>query len=137
MAGPLEPSITEAPAPPTAAPPAARYINPQTGDYEVRTDGEHEGMPPVRQRAMLALGTRKRSSWALPDLGKEASPRKIDTRYEARERFSIQAALRQLTEVEKVMRLDGITFSRNGRGRVDVTVRFTDLTNGEPDSLTT
>ena len=84
-------------------------MNPATGDYEQDlVTGQFAQMPPLRQRVVLALRTLLRSSAAVPTMGVEL-PRKMGTTYAAEVRNAVLVALRQLVEVEKVMRIDGIT----------------------------
>lgn len=136
MSGPFETGPISAAEPPKGPPPAARYIHPGTGDYAVQADGEFEGMPPVRQRVELAVLTAKGSAWPAQNFGNEfRNIKRIDQRFESKARFAIENALRRLTEVEKVVRIDAITFERVGTGRIETMIQFTDLTNGQPDAL--
>jgi hypothetical protein len=119
------------------APPAgaagSRYLNPATGDYEQDpTTRQFAQMPALRQRVVLALRTLLRSSTAVPTMGVEL-PRKMGTTYAAEVRNAVLVALRQLVEIEKIMRVDGITTVKGVGGRSLITVSYTDLTTGEAD----
>lgn len=126
----------DAPEPPTGAW-GSRYINPSTGDYEQDPDTRQlKQMPPVRQRVLLALKTIAGSSTVRPDDGIRP-PRKIDSSFDRRMDDAVRVALRQLTDVEKVARVDAVTTERvpGNSGRVTVTVEYTDLTTGQADKV--
>ena len=116
---------------PTDPPPPAstmrRWINPVTGDYELDDNSAFEQMPAIRQRVILALGTALGSSTSVPTLGKQR-PEIIGERFVAEEETFVRTALRQLTEVEGVIRIDRITVER-GRtpNRWRTTVAYTEL----------
>lgn len=134
MPGPFENGPLSFEAPPTRAPVTARYLNPATGDYERESDGEYVGMPPVRQRVLLALKTIAGSAWPNPSFGNPLLRiQKIDQHFEARARSGVLTALRQLLAIEKVIRVEAITFRRVNSGHVEVTVQYIDLTTGLPD----
>jgi hypothetical protein len=86
----------------------------------------------LRQRVVLALRTLLGSSAAVPTMGVEL-PRKMGTTYAAEVRNAVLVALRQLVDVEKIMRVDGITTVKGAGGRSLITVSYTDLTTGEAD----
>lgn len=110
----------------------SRFINSGSGDYEIDPDtGHFKAMPPVRQRMLLIMKTIRGSSTVLPDLGIDV-PRKLDGTFIPRVTASIRNAYRQLTEVEKVARIDGIEIERLSSGRVGVLIAYTDLTTGIP-----
>ena len=120
-------------APPSGAA-GVRYVNPATRDYEVNSvTGQQAQMPSVRQRVLLALMTTQESASVQPGFGVKM-PRKIDGRFQAEAQQRIREALRQLTDVEKVCRIDGIAIdigrSASATARVRQTVSFTDLTTG-------
>ena len=106
----------------------SRYINPGSGDYGVDpATGQLEQMPPVRQRMLIVMKTILGSSSVLPRLGIDV-PRKIDKTIVNAMRNSIREAYRQLTDVEKVVRLDTVLVSTQSLGRLAVVIGFTDLT---------
>lgn len=124
----------------SAAPPddpaGSRYINPATKDYEQdSTTKQLAQMPPVRQRVLIAVTTIQTSSTALPKFGR-VMPRKMGPSFEAEIEASLRASLRQLTDVEQVIRIDGITVERGASGRYRPTLSYTDTTTGLQDSVT-
>jgi len=120
---------------PPNGPSGSRYINPQTGDYEVDpTTRQFKQMPPTRQRVLLAVLTRRDSS-ALPGFGVRLPPR-MDENFEQRVRNSINQALRHMTEVEKSLLVKDIKIERGLGGRARITISFRDLVNGTQDSVT-
>lgn len=123
-----------------AAPPVgaagSRYINPVTRDYQIDpATGQQAQMPPLRQRVLLAVMTVLRSSTALPGMGINL-PKKMGTTYEVETQNAVLLAVRQMTDVEKVMRVDRIDVKRTGTGRSEITISYTDLTTGEQDRVT-
>lgn len=125
----------------SAAPPAgaagSRYINPATRSYEQdSTTGQLAQMPGLRQRVLIAVTTAKKSSSAIPEFGLLV-PRVVGPSFESEIKASIRASLSQMTDVEKVLRIDGITVEIGASGRQRVTVSYTDITTGEPDQVTT
>lgn len=121
--------------PPTGAA-GCRYINPATGDYEIDPSTKQQAqMPSVRQRVLLAVATLLRSSTAVPGMGIQL-PRKMGSSYEAEARNSVLLALRQLIQVERVVRVDAIYVKRGLGGRSLITISFTDLTTGISDKVT-
>lgn len=114
----------------------SRYINPASGQYE-QDPGTRQlkQMPALRQRVLLKLRTIKGSSTVLPNLG-IVLPRKIDQTFDAKVASGLRVAFRQETDVEKIMRIDGIAVRRLNTGRVEITLSYTDLTTGEADSVT-
>jgi phage baseplate assembly protein W len=118
-----------APLPPTDGPALARYINPGSRDYALNgTNGQLASMPAIRQRMLLALFTEKGSSSALPWLG-VSMPKKIGTSFERLVHSAVRLACAQLTDIEKVVRIDGIQILDEGvQGRRYILVSYTDLT---------
>lgn len=113
----------------------SRFINPATKDYQQDpTTGQLAQMPAVRQRVLLALLTLVNSSSVNPAFGVRL-PRKMGTFFESEMRLAIRAALKQLTDVEKIVRIDGISVERGTGGRSRTTVSYTDLTTGQPDQV--
>lgn len=122
-------------APPTGAA-GSRYIDPRSGDFLQDSTSKQLGqMPPVRQRVLLAIATLRKSSTALPPFG-IVLPRKVSSTYEAELEASIRSSLRQMTEVEKVLRIDSIVIERGSLGRTQFTLAYTDITTGESDRVT-
>ena len=126
----------DAPAPPTGAW-GSRYINPQTGDYarDVLT-GQLQQMPPVRQRFLLRLKTKLRSSSVQPEMG-VALPTKINESSQRQADDAVRQAMRQETDVEKVAVIERVTLARDpsNSGRVLIVVSYTDLTTGQGDQV--
>jgi hypothetical protein len=117
-------------APPTGAA-GSRFIDPRSGDFiQDDTTKQLGQMPAVRQRVLLAIATLRQSATALPLFGIVLPP-KITATYRAEVEASIRSSLRQMTDVEGVLRLDAITIERGSGGRSQVTVSFTDVTTGE------
>lgn len=115
-------------APTTAQPDASslrRWLDPITGQYVLAADGSFEQMPAIRQRVVLALGTVQGSIGVLADFGK-SSPNIMGTRFAAEEEAAVRLALRQLTDVEAVIRIDRITIERSSQipGRWRTTVSY-------------
>jgi len=117
-----------APLPATTPPAISRYINPSTGDYQQNVDtGQLQDMPPIRQRMLLMVLTRKGTSTVLPNLGITVPP-KIDQTFVRKLSSAIRSAARQMTTVERSARIDNIIIEHNITGRPDVIIEFTDLT---------
>ncbi len=114
----------------------SRYLDPITRDYGVDSaTGQFKQMPGVRQRVEITVLTTKRSSTGQPLFGVEL-PARMDEHFEADSRASIAAALRQLIEIEKVMRLDApIKVEKGNGGRARFTISFTDLTTGQSQTI--
>lgn len=121
---------------PPDGPSGSRYINPATKDYEQDPDTlQLKQMPALRQRVLIAMTMRKGSAVTLPDLG-VAFPTKMGTAFEAEVTASVRAALRQLTDIERVLRINAIAVERGASGRARVTLSYTDLTTGNTDQVT-
>ena len=120
---------------PPSGPAGCRYLNPASKDYEQdSTTGQLAQMPPLRQRVLLAVMTDIGSSTALAQLGR-LRPRKIGPSFQAELSASIRAACRQMTEVERVMRIDAVTVELGASGRYRPTLSYTDVTTGESGSI--
>lgn len=125
----------EATAPPDAPMQDARFVNPDTKDYEAGDDGEYKAMPTVRQRAMIALGMTLGSSSSIQDHGLQL-PSRIDERYPQRSAQSIRRALDFLVRHGE-LRIDAITSPDSSiTGRTEHRVAYTDLTTGNTGTLT-
>ncbi len=115
--------------------PGVRFLDPRSRDYQYdSTTGQLAQMPTVRQRVLLSLLTLRGSSTVLPEFGVEL-PKKIDQAFERRVKDSVRIALRQLTEIERLIRIDGILISNRGGGRVVVTVAYTHTNDGTTDQV--
>ncbi len=113
-----------------------RYINPRTGDYEVDEDTRQlKQMPATRQKVLLALKTLYGSSSILPTWGIQA-PKKMGDTFEADMQAAVRAALRTLTDVQKVIRIDNIIVQKGAGGRSKTTVVYTDTSSGVDDRVT-
>lgn len=129
-------SPAEAPEPPTGSA-GSRWIDPGTRDYALDGEtGQLKQMPGVRQRVLLALATIQGSASTAPRFGVRL-PTKMGTTFEAECRQATQAALRHLTDLEQVIRVDQILVERGARSRARVTVSYTDISTGERDSVST
>ena len=125
----------EAVAPPTSLPIANRFINWQTKDYEVGSDGELKRMPTVRHRVLVILSTTLGSSSVLPQLGLKL-PDRIDKTYAQLADKAIRLALQPMVTA-KELKIQAVRVTRNQViGRVDHIVIFTDLTTGNADTVT-
>jgi hypothetical protein len=123
-----------------SAPPAGaagcRYLNPASKDYEQDpSTGQLKQMPKVRQQVLLALTTLLGSATSLQGFGTKL-PRKMGDRFQAETTVRVRAALRHLTETQKVIRLDTVTAVHGRGGRAQITVGWFDLTSGKADQLT-
>jgi phage baseplate assembly protein W len=124
----------DAPEPPRGLTTLCRFLDPVSQDFTVNTvDGHLEQMPPVRQRFLLLLSTLVGSSSTLPTLGIEV-PRIIDDSFERQVDAAVRVGARQMTEIEKVARIDKVTVQATSLGRVAVLVAYQDLTLGVSDN---
>ncbi len=123
-------------APPTGLSTFVRFIDGVTGDFQQdAATGHLAQMPLVRQRVFLALVTRLGSSSVLPGFGLKR-PTKIDNSIVRTMQAAARVALYQLTDVEKVVRIDDLIVEQVTSGRVQLTVLYTDLSTGNPDKVT-
>lgn len=105
-----------------------RYLNPNSGDYEIDPDtGAMAQMPPVRQRVLIIMRTLRGSSSSLPGLGIKLPP-KIDETFLISVKNSVREAFRLMTDVEKSLSIDGLQIIRLSSGRVRIIFAYTDLT---------
>jgi len=126
----------DAPGQPTG-PAGCRYINPATKDYQVNpATRQFAQMPALRQRVLLALSTDYASITVNQTFGLK-KPRKMGDTFVAEMKAWVRAALKHLTDVEKVMSLDAVIVERGSGGRSRTTVVFTDLATGAQDTATT
>jgi hypothetical protein len=120
---------------PPVGPAGCRYINPASRDYEQDPDtGQFKQMPAVRQQVLLAITTLAKSATTLDWLGIKM-PRKQGDRLQAETEKSVRAALRHLTETQRVIRIDLIKAERGAGGRARITVGWFDLKTGKSDRV--
>jgi hypothetical protein len=121
---------------PAEGPAGSRYIDQATKDYaQDPGTGQLKQMPKVRQQVLLAVTTLLGSASTLNKFGIRM-PRKMGDRFQAEMTNSVRAALRHLTDTQKVIRLDGVTAVHGRGGRGLTTISWTDLTTGKPDQVT-
>ena len=111
----------------------SRFIDSTTGDYAVDpVTRQLQQMPSVRQRFLLRLSTKQRSSTVRPNDGIEL-PTKIDAASTRNVDDAVRNAMRQETDVEKVARIISVTPTRdpNNSGKINTVVAFEDLTTGQ------
>lgn len=123
-----------------AAPPDkdqwSRYLNPETGKYEIDDDTSgFKRMPRTRQRVLLALLTEFGSSTVQPEWG-FARPSKMGDRFAGEVQARVRRALRRLTDVERLIRIIAIDVER-GSIRFSVKVRYYDHTIKREDEAQT
>ena len=125
----------EVSAPPDAPLQEARFLNVDTKDYETRSDGEYKGMPSVRQRMVMALGTTLGSSAVLQENGLRL-PSRIDERFPQGAEQAIRRAVDFMVSAGEV-RVDSILLVESQvTGRTEHLVSYTDLTTGNSGTLT-
>lgn len=113
----------------------SRYIDPATRDYRVNeTTGAFARMPPVRQRAMLAVMTVLGSSTGQADWGLRRPP-KMGSNFEQQLESELRRALYRLTDTEQVMRIESIQIERDTI-RALARIHYMDLTTGQKDDVT-
>jgi phage baseplate assembly protein W len=118
---------------PTTSPAGSRFLNAATRDYQYNSDtGQLAQMPNLRQRVLITLTTEQGSIPTQPTFGIKR-PRKMGDSFEAEMKSAVRLALQQLTDVEKVMRIDQILVRKGQDGRSETTVVYTDMTTGVPD----
>jgi len=122
---------------PPDGPAGSRWINSATKDYEQDTaTGQLKQMPKTRQQVLLAVTTLRRSASTLDWFGIR-TPRKMGDRFQAEAEQAVRAALRHLTDAQKVIRLDSVKAEHGSGGRGRITVSFTDTATGLRDSVST
>lgn len=127
-------SPTEGASTPTA-PAGIRHINPVTRDYEMdATTGQFKQTTSIRQRVLLIALTKIGSASRSRKLGVKL-PAKVSENFEAETRDAVRIAYQQMTDVEQVIRIDGVDTVRGQLGRVAVMIRYTDLTTGKQDQV--
>ncbi len=120
-------------APPSGTAVGVRFLNPITRDYQQDPDTLHLAqMPILRQRVYLAMMTIKRSATAVPGFGILLPP-KLAASWRADVSSAVRTALRRLTDVERIMRIESIGLTKSPGGRVLAIVKFVDLDTGESD----
>jgi phage baseplate assembly protein W len=117
-----------APDAPSGPPVIARFIEPLSGDYQLdATTGQYVGMPPVRQRVEIALGSVRGSSAVLPELGTEIPPT-IDETFVSAVEADVRFAVRRLV-AERVIRTRDVRVETGSpAGRAAIVYEYTDLT---------
>lgn len=121
--------------PPPDGPAGCRYLNPATKDYQVdAATGQLAQMPAVRQQVLIAITTLARSATTLDWLGVRL-PRKMGDRFQGDVEVSVRAALRHLTETQRVIRIDRIVAERGAGGRARITVSYTETATGKADQV--
>lgn len=126
---------------PLAAPNAAtgtwgsRFLDPLTKDWSLDpATGQYRQMPPVRQRVYFALAETFGSSTVRRDDGL-LLPDKMGDGFERLQEAAVRQALRQLTDVERVIRLTLVLTNKLSSQRAHTLVQWVDLTTGEEDFL--
>jgi hypothetical protein len=121
---------------PPTGPAGSRYINPATGDFEQDSDTlQLKQMPIERQQVLLALKTLYGSAAAAPTFGVRP-PKKMGSRFQSEMTAAVRAALRHLTDEQKVIRLNAVTVTHGQGGRGLVHVDYTITRTGKQDVLT-
>lgn len=121
---------------PPDGPAGCRFLDPHTGDYAQDDDTRQlKQMPRVRQQVLLALKTEYGSSTADPTFGIKR-PKKMGDSFESEMKDAVRSALRHLTDVQKVIRLDNIIVLKGSGGRSKTTVVYTVIASGIDDKLT-
>jgi len=124
----------EAEDPPEDAQLLSTWVSPATKQYEIDpVRGSLAEVSPVRGRVIYCLTQRLGSSALLPDDGVEY-PKRVDDVFVATVQSRVRAALRQLTDVERVMRIEAIIVEEAGR-RSRFLIHYTDLTTGAHEAL--
>lgn len=119
-------SAIAAPVPPLGRADLSRYVSPGTGSAEIDASTGHlQSMPAVRQR-MLLLARTLRGSSAIPEFGVDL-PAVIDDTFARRVDASVRAAAAQMTEIEKVARIDSVEVTTTALGRANIVISYTDL----------
>lgn len=122
----------EADDPPPEAVYLSNWVSPASKQYEIDPDtGALAEVPPIRGRVIYCMTQVLGSSALLPDDGIEY-PKRVDETFDTKVRNAVRTALRQLTDVEKVIRIEAIVVQERGR-RSRGLVQYTDLTTGLPD----
>lgn len=113
----------------------SRWINPVTRDFEQDpVTKQFKQMPPLRQRVYLAIAETRGSSTVRPNDGFRL-PEKMGDGFEQLVESRVREALRYLTDVEQVMRIDRILVNRVNSQRASIVVQFTDLETNQPDQV--
>lgn len=121
------------PVAPAASPPTGltRLLDPTTGDYSLdASTGRFAQTTPLRQRIVIIATTLRGSSTVLRELGLSRGG-KLDASAEVRFRADVRRAFRQLTDVERVMRITSIPVERASWGRLVAEIVYDDLTTGD------
>lgn len=132
--GPFGLATPPAPAEATTGGGGSRFIDPTSKDYGVDSaTGQYAQMPPTRQQVLIALTTLFNSS-GVTNFGVRLPKRMGDT-FEAECKSAVASALRHLTEIQKVIRVDLVKIDKGAGGRARITVQWFDLVTGQRDQL--
>lgn len=113
----------------------ARELDPFTKDYAFDAEtGGFKQTSAVNHAVVAALSSRKGSSTVLRNFGIDP-PRYIDSTYRRSLEFAIRDALRELTDVVKVARIESIDIAAHSAG-ADVVVIYRNLMNGREERAT-
>lgn len=118
---------------PSANPWGSRFINPSSKNLEFDSvTGQLRQMPPVRQRVLLTVLQTKGSSTTRPNEGTKR-PAKMGDGFQREQEQYVREAHRQMTDVERVIRIDQVTVTRRDNQGAHTDIAFTDLTTGVED----
>lgn len=118
---------------PAFGPFGSPWLNSASRDYEIDPNTRQlKQMPTIRQRVFFTLATTRGTMAADIAFGVQLPP-VINSSWEAQAEQEIRSGFIQMTDVEKVIRIDLITFAFFTAGRVQTTVQYTDLTTGIAD----
>ena len=131
------PAIVPGDPAPTGKSALCRFIHSGKRDYEIdTTTGHFKAMPVVRQRMLLVMLTTFGSSTVLRTMGIRR-PKKMGDGFERLMQLRVREAYRQMTDVERVVKIDDIIVGKHSTGRATVMIPYTDLTTGKPDVVST
>lgn len=126
LAGPVGHYVQEPDIPPANGLDLSRFVDISRGEYRLRdTDGRYANMPNVRQRVVIMVR-------------EMTFPRKMTASFEADVTQRVRVGMRQLVDVEKRARLDGVIVERAAdgvQGRASLLISYTDLTTNIRDEV--
>jgi len=124
----------EATEPPDGAVYLSPWVSPATKSYEIDpVTGALGEVSPVMGRVIYCLTQVLGSSALLPGDGVKY-PKKVDGQFEKNLLNAVRDALRQLTDTEKLIRIENIVVEKAGP-RSQYFLHFFDLTTGRPESV--